>query len=92
MIKIAFIDLGTNLVSFFSAVSKQLEPDISAVFYCTKPKPWSIADRLGLAVYPKEQTSANPANIPDEIKSEILNKKILAENPQPSVSIPQGIS
>ncbi len=81
MIKIAFIDLGTNLVSFFSAVSKQLEPDISAVFYCTKPKPWSIADRLGLAVYPKEQTSANPANIPDEIKSEILNKKILAENP-----------
>ena len=80
MINIAFIDLGTNLVSFFSEVAKALEPEISAYFYCTKPKPWSLADRLGLAVYPQPQTLQNPTDIPDEIKNTIFNKKILAEN------------
>lgn len=81
MTRIAFIDLGSRLVNFFSAVSRSLGPDIQVFFYCTKPKTRSIASRLGHAVYPKPGSTPQATELDDAIKNKILNDKILFENP-----------
>lgn len=81
MTRIAFIDLGSRLVNFFSAVSRSLGPEIQVFFYCTKAKPWSIADRLGHVVYPKPGEASRAPDLDDATKEAILNDKILFANP-----------
>ena len=84
MTRIAFIDLGSRLVNFFSAVSRSLGPEIEVFFFCTKSKPWSIADRLGHAVYPKPGEATRTPDLDDATRNEILNDKILSATPDPN--------
>jgi capsular polysaccharide export protein len=81
MIRLAFIDLGTKPIQFFAEVSKSLAPDVHACFYCAKPKPLSIAQRLGLDAYAADSSPDNPGPLPPEAEQKILNAKIIAENP-----------
>jgi capsular polysaccharide export protein len=82
MTRIAFIELGSRLVNFFSAVSNSLGPDIQVFFFCTKPKTRSIASRFGNVVYPKQgESSEPPPDLDDATINKILNQKILTENP-----------
>jgi capsular polysaccharide export protein len=50
---IAFINLGPNLVQYFSAVGERLGPDYAPVFFALHPKSRSILRQLGREVYPK---------------------------------------
>jgi capsular polysaccharide export protein len=81
MSNIAFIDLGSRLVSYFIEVSKELEPDVKAAFFCSKKKPWSIAKRSGLPTFPTSFSTIASRRVPHKLKQLIINKKILASTP-----------
>jgi len=81
MLKIAFIDLGSRLVQYFAEVARQMEPNIQSYFYCTKPKAYSIAKRSGFPTFPNKGDVVDTGMVPSDIESEILNDKILTENP-----------